>query len=90
MIVLVRWLTRASPFKLKACNNVEIDPNPELNAEWLRKVEKEALFATVELAQAHVAEVKARRLPEIDKVEVEVKTRLSKNKLLGWSCRCTS
>ena len=28
--------------------------------------------------RAHVAEVKARRLPEIDKVEVEVKTRLSK------------
>ncbi len=51
-----------------------------LDADWLRKdPEKTAVrFATVELAQDHVAEVKARRIPEIDKVEREVKARLGK------------
>src|SRR5690606_36639034 len=46
-----------------------------LKEEWLSAdLEKTAVrFATVELAQAHVAEVKARRLPEIDKVEQEVR-----------------
>ena len=43
-----------------------------------------AAFATVELARAHVAEVRARRLPEIEKVEHEVDARLKKgNQLLG-------
>src|SRR5690606_17137243 len=39
-----------------------------LQADWLRTdLEKTAVrFATVELAQTHVAEVKARRIPEID------------------------
>ena len=66
-------LRSASDAELKA---LELD----LNAEWLRyDLEKKAVqFATVELAQAHVSEVKARRIPEIDKVEVEVKTRLKK------------
>ena len=51
-----------------------------LQEDWLRNnLEKSAVrFATVELAQRHVAEVKARRLPEIDKVENEVKARLKK------------
>lgn len=35
-------------------------------------------FATVELAQRHVAEVKARRLPEVEKVQQEVRARLKK------------
>jgi hypothetical protein len=52
----------------------------DLNADWLcTDLEKKAAqFATVELAQSHVAEVRARRLPEIDKVEIEVRARLSK------------
>ncbi|WP_422003515.1 protein NO VEIN domain-containing protein [Roseovarius mucosus] len=52
----------------------------KLNEDWLRHdLEKAAVrFATVELAQTHVADVKARRLPEIKKVEQEVKVRLKK------------
>ena len=71
----------APHLNLRPATDDEIDlVHSELNAEWLRKdLEKMAVqFATVELAQAHVSEVKARRIPEIDKVEVEVKTRLSK------------
>lgn len=51
-----------------------------LDESWLTtELEKAAIrFATVELAQAHVAEVKARRLPEIEKVEQEVRARLKK------------
>ena len=51
-----------------------------LDQDWLTSdLEKSALeFATVELAQRHVAEVKARRLPEIDKVTTEVKARLGR------------
>lgn len=52
----------------------------KLSEDWLRHdLEKAAVrFATVELAQTHVADVKARRLPEIKKVEHEVKARLKK------------
>ncbi|WP_445809438.1 protein NO VEIN domain-containing protein [Yoonia sp.] len=52
----------------------------KLNEDWLRHdLEKAAVrFATVELAQTHVADVKARRLPEIKKVEREVMARLKK------------
>lgn len=52
----------------------------KLNEDWLRHdLEKAAVrFATVELAQSHVADVKARRLPEIKKVEREVMARLKK------------
>jgi superfamily II DNA or RNA helicase len=52
----------------------------KLNEDWLRQdLEKTAVrFATVELAQNHVTEVKARRIPEIDKVEQEVRARLKK------------
>ncbi len=51
-----------------------------LDADWLRNdLERTAVrFATVELARRHVAEVKARRLPEIDRVEREVRARLGK------------
>jgi hypothetical protein len=51
-----------------------------LDEDWLTtELEKVAIrFATVELAQGHVAEVKARRIPEIDKVESEVRARLKK------------
>lgn len=60
----------------------------ELSEEWLTsELEKRAVeFATVELAQAHTAEVKARRLPEIDKVEREVTARLKKE-INYWDSR---
>ncbi len=60
----------------------------DLKADWLTSdLEKLVVnFATVELAQHHVAEVKARRLPEIDKVEQEVKARLKKE-INCWDSR---
>ncbi len=59
-----------------------------LHEDWLTtELEKTAVrFATVELAQAHVAEVKARRLPEIEKVEREVRARLKKE-INYWDSR---
>ena len=59
-----------------------------LHADWLSTdLEKNVLqFATVDLAQHHVAEVKARRLPEIDKVEEEVNLRLKKE-INYWDSR---
>jgi superfamily II DNA or RNA helicase len=59
-----------------------------LHEDWLRTdLEKTAIrFATVELAQGHVAEVKDRRLPEIDKVEHEVRVRLKKE-INYWDSR---
>jgi len=59
-----------------------------LREDWLTsQLEKTAVrFATVELAQAHVAEVKARRLPEIEKVEREVRARLKKE-INYWDSR---
>jgi hypothetical protein len=60
----------------------------DLEAEWLRTdLEKKVTqFATVELAQSHVSEVRTRRLPEIDKVEHEVRARLSKE-INHWDAR---
>ena len=43
-------------------------------------------FATVDLARAHVSEVKARRLPEIEKVKHEVDARLRKE-INYWDAR---
>ena len=59
-----------------------------LGEDWLTsELERTAIrFATVELAQGHVAEVKARRLPEIDKVEQEVRSRLKKE-INYWDSR---
>lgn len=59
-----------------------------LHEDWLRNdLEKTAVrFATVDLAQSHVAEVKARRLPEVDKVEREVRARLKKE-INYWDSR---
>ena len=59
-----------------------------LNEDWLRAdLEKTVVrFATVELAKGHVADVKARRLPEIDKVEQEVRARLAKE-INYWDAR---
>lgn len=60
----------------------------KLDEDWLRTdIEKAALqFAIVELAQSHVAAVKARRLPEIDKVQQEVRARLKKE-INFWDSR---
>ena len=54
--------------------------NVELNEDWLRSGLKKRVeqFATINLGKTHVDEVKARRLPEIDKVEQEVRARLKK------------
>jgi superfamily II DNA or RNA helicase len=59
-----------------------------LKADWLTsELEKSVVnFATVELAQRHVADVRARRLPEIEKVEQEVKARLKKE-INYWDSR---
>ena len=59
-----------------------------LAEEWLNSDLEETAktFATVELAQAHVSEVKARRLPEIEKVEYEVDVRLRKE-INYWDAR---
>ncbi len=59
-----------------------------LDEAWLTtELEKTAIrFATVELAQGHIAEVKARRLPEIEKVEQEVRARLKKE-INYWDSR---
>ncbi|WP_420722794.1 helicase-related protein [Hwanghaeella sp. LZ110] len=59
-----------------------------LDEDWLRTdLEKTAVyFATVELAQSHVTDVKARRLPEIEKVEQEVRARLKKE-INYWDSR---
>ena len=61
---------------------------PFLDEDWLTtELEKTAVqFATVELAQAHIAEVRARRLPEIEKVEHEVRARLKKE-INYWDSR---
>lgn len=59
-----------------------------LHEDWLTsRLEKSAInFATVELAQSHVAEVRTRRLPEIDKVQQEVRARLKKE-INFWDAR---
>jgi len=59
-----------------------------LDESWLTAdLEKTAIrFATVDLAQSHVGEVKRRRLPEIDKVEQEVRARLKKE-INYWDAR---
>ena len=59
-----------------------------LNEDWLTSdLEKTAIrYATVELAQGHVAEVRTRRLPEIKKVEQEVRARLKKE-INYWDAR---
>ena len=61
---------------------------PLLDADWLRRDLEETVttFATLDLAQSHVAEVKERRLPQIDKVEQEVRTRL-KREISYWDNR---
>ena len=60
----------------------------DLEEDWLSAdIEKRVTeFAAIELAAAHVAEVRTRRLPEIDKVEREVKERLGRE-INYWDAR---
>jgi superfamily II DNA or RNA helicase len=79
----------APHLNLRPATAAEIDAVRDLLSEsWLTSdLEQTAIrFATVELAQGHVAEVKARRLPEIDKVEREVRARLKKE-INYWDSR---
>lgn len=79
----------APHLNLRAATTEEIQvAYAELNADWLRSgLEKRVeQFATINLGKAHVDEVKARRLPEIDKVEREVRARLKKE-INYWDSR---
>lgn len=79
----------APHLNLRPAAGEEIDVVRDLLDEsWLTsELEKTAIrFATVELAQRHVAEVKARRVPEIEKVEQEVRSRLKKE-INYWDSR---
>lgn len=59
-----------------------------LSADWLSSnIEQTATtFATVEMAQGHLKEVKLRRIAEIEKIEQEVKARLAKE-INYWDSR---
>jgi superfamily II DNA or RNA helicase len=79
----------APHLNLRPATAEEVDSVRDLLGEdWLTsELEKTAIrFATVDLAQGHVAEVKARRLPEIEKVEQEVRSRLKKE-INYWDSR---
>ena len=72
------------PAKPEEVSAVESD----LAGSWLSN-ELEAKvrnFAIIELAQAHLKEVKARRLPEVEKTEMEVQARLRKE-INYWDSR---
>ena len=74
-------LRPAAPHEIEAVED-------HLNEDWLcSDLEKKVMqFATVGLAQAHMAEVRNRRGPEIDKVEQEVKARLN-SEINHWDSR---
>ncbi len=79
----------APHLNLRPAIPVEMEAVAELLGEnWLKnELEKTAIrFATVELAQRHVAEVKERRIPEIEKVEREVRARLTKE-IAYWNAK---
>jgi superfamily II DNA or RNA helicase len=79
----------APHLNLRPASDQEVGAVRDLLGEgWLTsELEKTAIhFATVEMAQGHVAEVRARRLPEIDKVEQEVRARLKKE-INYWDSR---
>ena len=79
----------APHLNLRPATTEEIEAVSDLlDEDWLTsELEKTAIrFATVELAQGHVAEIKTRRLPEIDKVEQEVRARLKKE-INYWDSR---
>jgi len=79
----------APHLNLRAATPDEIDAvETELSGEWLSQdlETKVKNFAIIELAQAHLKEVKARRLPEVEKTEREVQARLKKE-INFWDSR---
>ena len=74
-------LRAATPDEIKAVND-------ELSGNWLSDdlETKVKNFAIIELAQSHLKEVKARRLPEVEKTEHEVQARLKKE-INYWDSR---
>ena len=60
----------------------------QLNENWLRNDLERTVtdFATAELARTHLTQVKKRRLPEIEKVEGQVRARLTKE-INYWDAR---
>jgi hypothetical protein len=74
---------------LRAAESDEIEAvRDALQGHWLSDdLESEVKkFAIIELAQSHLREVKARRLPEIEKTEREVQARLKKE-INYWDSR---
>ena len=79
----------APHLNLRPAQAFEIEAlQPILSQSWLTsELEKSAIsFATMDLSQNHVANVRARRIPEIEKVEREVKARLKKE-INYWDAR---
>ena len=60
----------------------------EMSADWLKGSIEDQIkeFAIINLAQAHLKDIKDRRLPEIDKVEREVEARL-RAEIRYWDSR---
>ena len=79
----------APHLNLRAAMTEEISAvEEELKGHWLSDdLEPEVKrFAIIELAQAHLKEVKTRRLPEVEKTEGEVQTPSQEgNQLLGFT-----
>jgi len=74
---------------LRPASDAEIEAvQAELQAEWLHNdVESRVrAFALNDIVRRHLEEVKARRLPELDKVEREVKARL-RREIRYWDNR---
>ena len=86
---VVRNAGIAPHLNLRAATEEEIHLcRKELDADWLRKdLETTVMnFATTVLAREHLEETRDRRLPEIDKVQREVETRL-KAEIRHWDNR---
>lgn len=76
---------------LRPASNEEIElVAEELNASWLKKDIEEQIksFSIRDLAKKHHAEITERRIPEIKKIEKEVKKRL-KQEIRYWDMRAT-
>ena len=79
----------APHLNLRSITGDEADQiSAELSGEWLQGAIEDRVkeFAIISLAQEHLRDVKERRLPEIDKVEREVETRL-KQEIRYWDNR---
>ena len=79
----------APHLNLRAATSEEVTTvQDELTGNWLSDdlEPKVKLFTIIELAQAHLKEVKERRLPEVEKTEREVQARLKKE-INFWDSR---